>query len=257
MSGGKVMRTRQWSSGVAVAMVGVLSFGLVHGGTLAAAGAVYPTADACWQAEQKPCYRHEQGWSPEQDVDPGNVIGTKLQRDEENLRRQGMSMPTNFSGSLEHPVVAVDMNRVVFPDVQPYLDTEIGRVRVPVRFVSEQMGAQVEWEQSTQTVTITRENLRVQLRVDDPVVTVNSTAVTIDAPPRLVDPGRVMVPLRFVSEVFGAAVDWVGTENPYPRDGAWGKYQVWIWVDWGYWGKYDLHERLIVQRDWFYQGPGR
>lgn len=251
------MRLRWRSKVWAVAALGVALLSLVPEVGLAGEGAIYPTVDACWQAEQISCYRHAQGWSPVRQLDSGNATGTKLEIDEENLRRQGISMPTNISGSLEHPVVAVDMNRVIFPDVQPFLDTEIGRVRVPIRFVSEQMGAQVEWEPVTQTVTIKRDNLSIQLRVDDPVVTVNGSNVTTDAPPRLVDPGRVMVPLRFISEVFGAAVDWVGTESPDPTDEAWGKYQVWIWVDWGYWGKYDLHERLLVQSRWFYRGPGR
>ncbi|HWI51367.1 MAG TPA: copper amine oxidase N-terminal domain-containing protein [Symbiobacteriaceae bacterium] len=158
---------------------------------------------------------------------------------------------------MEHPVVAVDMNQVAFPDVQPYLDVEIGRVRVPVRFVSEQIGATVSWENETQTVTISRGELSIVLRVDDPEVIVNGRTVLIDAPPKLVDPGRVMVPLRFVSEVFGASVDWVGDQSPDPRDLAWGKYQVWIWVDWGYWGRYTVDERLHLYSEWFYRGPGR
>jgi hypothetical protein len=39
-------------------------------------------------------------------------------------------------------------------DVSAYLDSTVGRVRVPVRFVSEMMGAQVTWEQETWTATI-------------------------------------------------------------------------------------------------------
>jgi hypothetical protein len=216
----------------------------------------YETQAECLENHPDGCTRTETGWAPveEANVDP---VVEEHYVDKENLRRQGMSMQTNISGTLEHPIVAVDMNRVTFPDVQPYLDVEIGRVRVPVRFVSEQMGAQVEWDQSSQTVTITNEMLRIQLTVDDPVVWVNGRAIEIDAPPTLLPPGRVMVPLRFLSEAFGAAVDWVGTESPDPIDKAWGKYQVWIWVDWGYWGKYTLHERLIVHSDWFYNGPGR
>lgn len=39
-------------------------------------------------------------------------------------------------------------------DVSAYLDPEVGRVRVPVRFVSELMGAVVSWSEANQTVTI-------------------------------------------------------------------------------------------------------
>ncbi|MFZ5813960.1 MAG: stalk domain-containing protein [Bacillota bacterium] len=39
-------------------------------------------------------------------------------------------------------------------DVPAYLDTTVNRVRVPIRFISEYMGAEVHWEESTQQVTI-------------------------------------------------------------------------------------------------------
>lgn len=216
---------------------------------------VYPTLDACWQATHDSCSQVAGGWSPATAGDPSAVKSTKETVDQENLDRQNMSMPGNRSGTSEHPVVAVDMNEVQFPDVQPYLDPNIGRVRVPVRFVSEQMGAQVAWDQTSQTVTITRQDTEIKLRVNDPHVAVNGRTIEIDAPPILVDPGRVMVPLRFVSEAFGALVDWVGPTSPDPQDTAWGKYQVWIWVDWGYWGKYSISDRLAHY--WFYRGPGR
>lgn len=216
----------------------------------------YATRAECLAQHPVGCSRVGDQWAPVEEVTTEPIV-EEHHYDEENLRRQAMSMDPGTSGTLEQPVVAVDMNHVIFPDVQPYLDLEIGRVRVPVRFVSEQMGAQVAWEQSTQTVTITNEHLRVQLTVDDPVVLVNGKAIEIDAPPTLLPPGRVMVPLRFISEAFGAAVDWVGTEKPYPNSRGWGKYQVWIWVDWGYWGKYSLHDRLIIQTNWLYRGPGR
>jgi hypothetical protein len=39
-------------------------------------------------------------------------------------------------------------------DVPAYLDLAVGRVRVPIRFVSEMMGATVDWEPTSETVTI-------------------------------------------------------------------------------------------------------
>jgi hypothetical protein len=218
---------------------------------------VYATAEECYDAHEVPCQRTDKGWSPTETGDPGTITHHEHEYDQENLARQRISMPTNTSGTLEQPVVAVDMNQVIFPDVQPYLDLEVGRVRVPVRFVSEQMGATVEWDFPTQTVTILREGLSIQLTVDDPVVIVNGARKTIDAPPRLVNPGRVMVPLRFITEAFGATVDWVGDQTPDHRALSWGQYQVWIWTDWGYWGNYGLQERLQVQNTWFYRGPGK
>jgi hypothetical protein len=240
------MRMGRWVSPL-VGLALLVSAGLVRAEE---ARRVYATSDECWEQEHVSCGKTDAGWVPAIMGDPGKVTGEKEVYDEENLARQRMSMEIDTSGTLEHPVVAVDMNRVIFPDVQPYLDLEVGRVRVPVRFVAEQMGAAVAWDNDSQVVTITRDNLLIKLKVDDPKVEVNGKVITIDAPPRLLPPGRVMVPLRFVSEAFGANVDWVGAESPHPSGRGWGKYQVWIWVDWGYWGKHNIETRF--QNQWWF-----
>jgi hypothetical protein len=231
---------------------GALVLGMMAAGVPGRAAATYPTFDACWNAEHQACSRLADGtWTPSEDT-PGTGQPSPVVPDDPVYQaNMHKAMRIQTSGTADQPVVAVDMNQVIFPDVQPYLDNEIGRVRVPVRFVSEQMGAQVGWDESTQTVTITREGLQIKLQVDNPIVTVNDHTLTIDAPPKLLPPGRVMVPLRFVSEAFGAAVDWVGTETPTPVSPDWGKYQVWIWVPWGYWGKYTVYERLDVYKWWW------
>ena len=41
--------------------------------------------------------------------------------------------------------VTLDGNEILFPDVQPFIDDR-DRVLVPIRFVSETLGALVDWE---------------------------------------------------------------------------------------------------------------
>jgi hypothetical protein len=48
--------------------------------------------------------------------------------------------------------IAIVNNKKVVLDVPPEIKN--GRTFVPIRFVSENLGAQVEWEASTQTITI-------------------------------------------------------------------------------------------------------
>jgi hypothetical protein len=241
----------QWRKAAVLAAVGVLvaaaPAGATHGGK------VYENYDECWETTQLACSKQKDGWHP---ADTDDLEGAKefnLWLDPEEARRQENSMPSTTSGTLTSPVVAVDMNQVTFPDAQPYLDQEIGRVRVPIRFISEQMGAKVEWDGAAQTVTIVREGLRIQLTVDQSMAVVNGRTIPIDAPPNLVPPGRVMVPLRFISEAFGAAVDWVGEDHPAYLPQPWGKFQVWIWVPWGFWGKATIEERIKVHQYWFYR----
>ena len=52
----------------------------------------------------------------------------------------------------------------------------------------------------------------VILRIGNKQAEVNGSLVQLDAPPTIIN-GRTMVPLRFVSETFGAEIGWDGKEQ--------------------------------------------
>ncbi|MCF6096893.1 chitobiase/beta-hexosaminidase C-terminal domain-containing protein [Thermovorax subterraneus] len=99
-------------------------------------------------------------------------------------------------------------------DTAPYLNTEVGRALVPLRFVSEALGAKVTWDGETRRVIITDEEKKIVLTVGSSDVLVNGMHQTIDCAPVILPPGRTFIPLRFVSETLGAAVDY----NPKTRE---------------------------------------
>ncbi|MDR7567811.1 MAG: copper amine oxidase N-terminal domain-containing protein [Armatimonadota bacterium] len=82
-----------------------------------------------------------------------------------------------------------------------------GRVLVPIREVFARLGAEVGFEEATRTVHIRRGGVTVQLVVGSTVAWVNGRPIPLDVPVAVVR-GRVMVPLRFVSEALGAVVEW-------------------------------------------------
>ncbi|ADG05018.1 copper amine oxidase domain protein [Kyrpidia tusciae DSM 2912] len=98
--------------------------------------------------------------------------------------------------------VFVDGKKPVF-DVPPLVRD--GRTLVPIRQIAEALGAKVDWNQGT--VTIRRGNQSVTLEIGDPSASVNGQNVTLDVPPE-VSGGRTLVPLRFVGEAFGMAIDY-------------------------------------------------
>ncbi len=110
--------------------------------------------------------------------------------------------------------VSVYLNgtQVVFPDQQPFFDASAGRVFVPVRFVSEALGAQVEWVQQEQKIVIGRGGKEIILYIGQKEVFVDGRPYTLDVAVRLVN-SRTMVPLRFVSEALGAGVKWTGQDG--------------------------------------------
>ncbi len=90
----------------------------------------------------------------------------------------------------------------------------VDRTLVPIRFVAEGFGADVQWDQATKTATVLHDKKVVKLTIDSNKVIVNNSNQTLDknSVPKLVtfpnDDSRTMVPVRFVSEVLGYDVSW-------------------------------------------------
>lgn len=99
------------------------------------------------------------------------------------------------------------------PKVAPFI-VPPGRTVVPIRFISETFGANVIWEADTKTIRIHLEskNIKITLQVGNKIAKVNDKVITLDAPP-LIKEGRTFVPLRFISESFGAKVEWFNVEK--------------------------------------------
>ncbi len=102
--------------------------------------------------------------------------------------------------------VVVNGNRVNFPDAEPFIDDN-GRTQVPVRFVSEALGAEVGWEGSTKTVTISQGDKEIKIVIGKKEYTINGEKNLMDTE-ALLKEDRTFVPVRFVSEGLGARVDW-------------------------------------------------
>ena len=79
---------------------------------------------------------------------------------------------------------------------------------VPVRGVFEHMNATVVWDAYNQTVNAQHGEHTISLKVNSYTATVNGQLVSFDAPATMRN-GRVMVPLRFISESLGAEVEWL------------------------------------------------
>lgn len=95
-------------------------------------------------------------------------------------------------------------------DVNPIIEND--RTLVPMRYIFEALGAQVEWDPAVNTATGTKNENTIQITINSNILIKNGLAVTLDAPARLID-GRTLVPVRAVSEGLGANVDWDAQEN--------------------------------------------
>lgn len=84
-----------------------------------------------------------------------------------------------------------------------------GRTMVPLRSIFETMGAAVQWDDATRSVTATRGSTVIKMTVGQTDFTVNGQTKTLDVAPRIIG-GRTVVPVRAIAEGFGANVGWNG-----------------------------------------------
>ncbi|RXI96495.1 hypothetical protein DS745_22560 [Anaerobacillus alkaliphilus] len=106
--------------------------------------------------------------------------------------------------NLETIKVFVNEKRVRFA-VQPLIQNN--RTLVPIREVSEALGAEVKWNQATKTVTLLKGDTTVTLTIGQNKALRNGQTLTLETPAQVIG-GRTLLPLRFISEAFGATVDW-------------------------------------------------
>jgi hypothetical protein len=78
---------------------------------------------------------------------------------------------------------------------------------VPLRFIGEALGSSVQWNDALKVVFLERGTRQLQLTIGSKLAIVDGEIVELLEAPRIVN-GRTMVPIRFISEAFGADVQW-------------------------------------------------
>ena len=100
--------------------------------------------------------------------------------------------------------VKLDGNTLSF-DVPPQIIND--RTMVPLRAIFEALGASVDWNQQTKTVTSVKGDTTIKLTIDSNTMYVNGNAVTLDTPACVVN-DRTLVPVRAISEAYQTKVIW-------------------------------------------------
>jgi len=93
-------------------------------------------------------------------------------------------------------------------DAAPYIKNS--RTMVPVRFITEGLGASVGWEGTEKKVMINYEGKTIELWIGKTNAKVDGSQYTLDAAPEIKN-SRTFVPIRFIAENFGSQVGWDGT----------------------------------------------
>jgi len=100
--------------------------------------------------------------------------------------------------------VFVNDTEVLF-DSKPKIVSD--RTMVPMRAVFEAMGAQVSWDDETNTATGTKNGITVSTTLGSDIMYKNGEPVKMDCAP-FIENDRTYVPIRFIAQCFGALVSW-------------------------------------------------
>ena len=82
-----------------------------------------------------------------------------------------------------------------------------GRTMVPLRAIFEALGANVEWDGSSKSIRAQKDDVSINMQIDNKTFKVGSEEKEIDVPPLIIE-GRTMVPARAVAESLNCEVEW-------------------------------------------------
>ncbi|MCM3629803.1 copper amine oxidase N-terminal domain-containing protein [Paenibacillus glycanilyticus] len=124
-----------------------------------------------------------------------------------------MPSETTFASDSKETSIRIIVNEtaIVFCDAKPFYDKN-GRVQVPLRFVSEAMGAKVQWDGITRKVTVTLGGDQIELSIGKQSYTLNGQQFQMDTS-SIVNDGTTFVPIRFVGQALGALVTFDTLHN--------------------------------------------
>lgn len=101
-------------------------------------------------------------------------------------------------------------------DVSPLASQE--RIFLPMRFVAEPLGGTAVWDGPNGKAVVNLNDHVIELEIGNNTAVVDGASTMIDEEnpdvvPLIVEPGRIMLPLRFIAESTGCDVNWIQDTN--------------------------------------------
>lgn len=115
---------------------------------------------------------------------------------------------------LPHADIRIDSTKLIAGkgEVPPIILND--RTVVPVRMISERMGATVEWNEMAEEVMLRRQDKNIVLKIGSPSAKVNGIPKELpDKVAPIIVNGRTMLPIRFLADEFGMKIHYDAPSN--------------------------------------------
>jgi len=109
--------------------------------------------------------------------------------------------PSTLRLAIDNAVYEVDD---IPEELTPFIDEAQDRLMVPLRLISEAFGADVNWTESTRTVTLTKNDININLQLDTPLPDDMGTVLIVG--------GRTFVPIDYIAQMLGLDASWDGVD---------------------------------------------
>jgi uncharacterized protein YxeA len=137
--------------------------------------------------------------------DKGNAFGAKSKTQTTKVKKNIQDTTSiKAESSNKHVSVLVKGKEVKF-DVPPVL--KYGRTLIPVRAITNALGADLQLDSETGTITITKDDITIVITIGSGVATINGKEVQMGAPADVMN-NRTFVPIRFIAEALKQKVEW-------------------------------------------------
>lgn len=93
----------------------------------------------------------------------------------------------------------------IISDIYPIMIND--RTMIPIRLLTEALGASVEWIEQSKTIIIRSEEALIKMNIGNKKYTIDGNEYTMDIEPIIVN-NRTLVPIRFISEALNCTVSW-------------------------------------------------
>lgn len=112
----------------------------------------------------------------------------------------------NYNQALADSITIIVNDRQIECSTEPYIEND--RTYVPLRAVFEALGASVDWDSETQTITSSKsDGSQIILKIGSSIMEVGKDKYTCDAAPEIKN-DFTMVPIRYVADAFDKVTEW-------------------------------------------------
>jgi len=120
-----------------------------------------------------------------------------------------IATPAYMEASSLKPIKIVLDGVETTPNFPPVIEN--GRTLVPLRFISEELGADVQWINETRTVVVSKDGRSVLLKIGSNLIQYNdgnSYGISDVTPKIIVGTSSTFIPIRLIGNALGVQVEW-------------------------------------------------